>query len=88
MERMKGPAKTLAKVAMKEQEIVAKALQRMAKGQEIVAKEPKMLAEEHEIVAEKQEMVAKEMIFVSLGRLLADLDSSSKSVIKPLHILV
>jgi hypothetical protein len=39
MERVKGPAKTLAKVAMKEQEIVAKALQRVAKEQEIVAKE-------------------------------------------------
>jgi len=57
MERMKGPTKTLAKVAMKEQEIVVKALHRVAKEREMVAKEQKMMAEE-------REMVAKEKIFV------------------------
>jgi len=57
MKKVKGPTKTLAKV---EQEMVAKALHRVAKEQEIVAKSLQRLAKEPEIVAKALQRVAKE----------------------------
>jgi len=47
-----------------------------------------MVAKEQEMVAKEHEMPAKEKILVPGARLRADLNSSSKSVIEPLRLVV
>jgi hypothetical protein len=78
---VKGPTRTLAKVAMKEQGMVAKE-------QGMVAQEQEMVAKGGQMAVKEQETAAKEKMFVPLPGLMADPNSSSKSVIKPLRILV
>ena len=60
----------------------------LAKKQKMLAKEQEMVAKGGKMVAKEQEMAVKAKILVPRARLMADLNSSSKSVIEPLRLLV